>query len=199
MSHACDSAQLHLPPHGSIERIEKYPHPVSHQQHHHRDPRSRKTWTQIASPLPSPLLPHPPPFSVTGMSSSSVHGVASSSRAFRARQQPWSCHGQQKITLGGTMMETTSFLESPLQQAPPARPIARNHLKMEAIGAAAISWGVVPTSCATTATHFGSHYRLHRWNTVSAGPFYYCPRHYFSESVTWPPPPRSRCAGVRAG
>jgi hypothetical protein len=40
MSHACDSAQLHPPPHSSIERIEKYPHPASHQQHQRRDPPS---------------------------------------------------------------------------------------------------------------------------------------------------------------
>ena len=37
------------------------------------------------------------------------------------------------------MMETSSFLESPLQRVPPAHPVARDHLAMEVIGAAAIS------------------------------------------------------------
>src|SRR5712691_8213948 len=52
------------------------------------------------------------------------------------------------MTLGGTMTETSSSLESPLPRVPPARPVACDHPAMEVKGASAISFdsrsGVAP-------------------------------------------------------
>jgi len=48
--------------------------------------------------------------------------------------------------------------------APSARPVARDHPAMEERGVAVVSWSPVPASGVTTATRFGSRYRLHRWN-----------------------------------
>jgi hypothetical protein len=56
------------------------PAPSVSRTDHRRDPQSRKTQAYAAPPLPP--HPHPPPFCVAGTSSSSMHGVASSSRAF---------------------------------------------------------------------------------------------------------------------
>jgi hypothetical protein len=76
------------------------------------------------------------------------------------------------MTLGERMMEMLSFFDSPLQRVPQAHHAgARDHLAMDVIGAAAISWGVVSTSRAMMTTILGSRYHLHRRNIVLHGPF----------------------------
>jgi hypothetical protein len=60
-------------------------------------------------------------------------------------------------------MASTPSLQFPFSRVPPARPVARDHpLAMQEECTPAITLSMIPTVCATTATHFGSRLHLHR-------------------------------------